>query len=255
MKLWAVALNTSREAVRSKILYSVLFFAAVMLAISAFFGSVTLGDRVQVIKDFGLFGLSFFGAIITILSGTNLLNKELKQKTVYNILSKPVERWQFIAGKFLGIWMTVSMLTALMGAGLIIFCAAFEGRVDLLLLQAIVFTIFELLIVSALTIFFSSLVVTITLSGMFTLAAYIAGKSIEYLVFFTSDGTNNGIGLLVQIADFVLPNLSLFNISGQVIYSVPASPAQLLYAAIYSVSYSVVLVALASLIFEKRELA
>jgi ABC-type transport system involved in multi-copper enzyme maturation permease subunit len=254
MKLWAVALNTCREAVRNKILYSVVFFAVILLGISAFFGSVTIGDRVKVIKDFGLFSLSFFGAIITILSGTTLLNKELKQKTVYNILSKPIERWQFIAGKFLGIWMTVSLLTLLMGLGLTGFCAAFEGRFDPLLLQGTAFCILELMIVAAVTIFFSSLVVTITLSGMFTLGAYIAGKSVEYLVYFTRDGENRALVALVRAAELVLPDLSLFNLSNQLVYGVPATLAQFNYGAAYAAAYSVVMVGLASLIFDRREL-
>ncbi len=254
MKIWAVALNTCREAIRNKILYSVLFFAVILLCVSAFFGSVTLGDRVKVIKDFGLFSLSFFGALITIVSGTTLLNKELKQKTVYNILSKPIERWQFIVGKFLGIWMTVSLLTTIMGTGLAVFCAAFEGRLDLLLFQALGFGLLELLIVTALTIFFSSLVVTITLSGMFTLAAYLAGKSIQYLVYFTGEQSNPGIALFVRAADLVLPNLNLFNISNQVVYGAAASPQQFLYGFVYAIAYSTVLLGLSSLIFDRREL-
>ena len=80
MKIFAIALNTFREAIRNKILYSVIFFAAFLVLISALFGSVSIGDKIKVIKDFGLFSLSFCGAIITIISGTNLLNKELKQK-------------------------------------------------------------------------------------------------------------------------------------------------------------------------------
>ena len=254
MKIAAVAVNTYREAVRNKILYSVLLFALILLAISAFFGSVTLGDRVKVIKDFGLFALSFFGAIITIIAGTTLLDKELKQKTVYNILSKPIERWQFITGKFLGIWMTVSTLVLLMGCGLVLFCWAFQGQIDWLLFQGLLFCILELMVVSAVTIFFSSLVVTVTLSGIFTLGAYLAGKSVEYLNYFAAQNENGGASYLIQIGNIVLPNLSLFNISNQIVYGVPATPAQLAYGAGYAAAYSVVMLGLAALIFERREL-
>jgi ABC-type transport system involved in multi-copper enzyme maturation permease subunit len=133
MRVSAICLNTFREALRNKILYSVLFFAVLLIGISAFFGAVSIGQQEQVIKNFGLFSLSFFGAIITILSGVSLLSKELKQKTVYNILSKPINRWEFILGKYLGLTFTVCLLVALMGIGLVIFVACFERRVDWLL--------------------------------------------------------------------------------------------------------------------------
>ena len=67
MKIYAITLNTFREAVRNKILYSVVLFAVLMIGVSAFFGAVSIGSQAKVIKDFGLFSLSFFGAIITIL--------------------------------------------------------------------------------------------------------------------------------------------------------------------------------------------
>ncbi|MCC6953509.1 MAG: ABC transporter permease subunit, partial [Deltaproteobacteria bacterium] len=94
----AIALNTFREAIRNKVLYSGFLFVALLIAGSALFGSVSVGSQIKVIKDFGLFSLSIFGAIVAVAIGVNLLNKELKQKTIYNILSKPVERWQFIVG-------------------------------------------------------------------------------------------------------------------------------------------------------------
>ena len=80
MKITAIAYNTFREAIRNKILYSVLLVTAAIVIISSIFGAVSIGDQVKVVKDFGLFCISFFGAIITIVAGVSLLNKELKQK-------------------------------------------------------------------------------------------------------------------------------------------------------------------------------
>ena len=125
MKIYAIALNTFREAVRNKILYSVLAFAVLLVAISALFGSVTIGETQRVIKDFGLFALSFFGAISTIICGVSLLNKELKQKTIHNIISKPVARWEFIVGKYLGLSLTVGVFNFSYGNRSDTFCSLF----------------------------------------------------------------------------------------------------------------------------------
>ncbi|MCB0322050.1 MAG: ABC transporter permease subunit [Bdellovibrionales bacterium] len=256
MKVSAIMINTFREAVRNKILYSVVLFAVVLVGISAFFGAVSIGSQEKVIKDFGLFSLSFFGVIITILSGVSLLNKELKQKTIYNILSKPVDRWQFILGKHLGLTLTVSLLVGLMGVGLIGFVAFFEGRIDLLLFQGIFFVILEVTLMAAVAIFFSSLVVTTTLTGIFTLGTYVAGRSIAYLRYFieAGDGYNPALAKLIGILDWVLPDLSLFNVHDVLVDGGSVTGNHAAYAICYCVSYSLVALTLAAIIFERREL-
>lgn len=256
MKVFVIALNTFREAVRNKILYSVVLFAILLVGVSAFFGSVSIAQQERVIKDFGLFSLSFFGAIITILSGVTLLNKELKQKTIYNILSKPVSRWQFIVGKHLGLTCTVSLLVCLMGLALTGFVACFEGRIDWLMFQGIVFVLLEVSVVAAVAMFFSSLVVTTTLTGIFTLGTYIAGRSISYLTYFAEDPetSNPALESVVAVLDWILPDLSIFNVGNQLVYGNAVSAEHVAYAVLYAAGYSVVALALASFIFERREL-
>lgn len=256
MKIAAIALNTYREALRNKVLYSAVLFAVVLVGVSAFFGSVTIGDQVKVIKDFGLFSLSFFGAVITIICGVSLLNKEIKQKTIYNILSKPVSRWQFIIGKHIGLVLTVSVLVALMGVALVGFVAMFEGHIDWPLLQAVVFCILEVTVVASVAIFFSSVVVTTTLTGLFTLGTYIAGRSISYFKFFTEDSknTNEGLRIVIKTFDWVLPDLSVFNVSDQIVSGLPISGAYFVNASLHCVAYSLTALLLAWIIFERREL-
>jgi len=87
MKILYIGINTYRESVRSKILYSLIFFAVIVVCVSAFFGSVTIGDQVKVIKDFGLFAISLFSAAYAVISGSALLSKELSKKiNEYRIL-------------------------------------------------------------------------------------------------------------------------------------------------------------------------
>jgi ABC-type transport system involved in multi-copper enzyme maturation permease subunit len=256
MRVLAICLNTFREALRNKILYSVLFFAVLLIGISAFFGAVSIGQQEQVIKNFGLFSLSFFGAIITILSGVSLLSKELKQKTVYNILSKPIKRWEFILGKYLGLTLTVCLLVALMGVGLVIFVACFERRVDWLLFQGVFFVCLEVMVMAAVIMFFSSIAVTVTLTGVFSLGTYIAGRSISYLVQFMHQGGDFSRVLvdIVKVFDWILPDLSVFNINDTIVYGVPICASYALYALVYCLSYSAIALVLAMLIFSQREM-
>ena len=255
MRIYAIFLNTFREAVRNKILYSLVLFAFLLLGISAFFGSVTIGQQEQVIKDFGLVLCTFFGVLMTIVIGVTLLHKELKQKTVYNILSKPVPRWEFIVGKYFGLTVTVSLLVILMGMALMVFASCFEHRVDYRMGYGILFCLFEIAVVASIVIFFSSMAVTTTLTGLFTLGAFLAGHSISYLLAFASDASAAPmVRTMVHGVSWILPNLSLFNVNQVILYGGEISGSELGQAMLYSVSYSTVMLVLASLVFAKREL-
>ena len=256
MTIFTIALNTYREAIRNKIMYLLIVFAIAMVGISALFGAVSIGNQEKVIKDFGLFAMSFIGTIATIVAGVNLLNKEISRKTIYNILSKPVSRWEFIIGKFLGLSITSSLIVCLMGCGLLVFSSFFEGNYDWLLLQGMLFSLLEMQIIAALVIFFSSLVITTTLTGLFTFGTYIAGRSVEYLSTFLyeKEEISSALRATIQIMDTILPKLSIFNIGDRLVYGNSASIQELVFAMTYACSYAAIAVILAILIFEQREL-
>lgn len=256
MIVWTILLNTFREAIRNKVLYSALVFMAALVAISAVFGSVSIGSQEKIIKDFGFFALSFFGAIAAVATGVNLLNKELKQKTIYNILSKPLERWQFVLGKQLGLILTTSVLVSLAGIGFAIFTTLFTGRFDPLIFEGLYFVLLELTIVASAVIFFSCIVITTTLTGLFTIALYVAGRSVSYLNYFTQSGEGPEsifLSRFIHFLDLVLPDLSLFNFGNTLVYGIAATPSQLYHATVYAFAYSAVLFVLSACIFRYRE--
>ena len=255
MKILSIALNTCREALRNKILYSAIFFFVLLIAASAFFGAVTIGDQVKVIKDFGLFAISFFGAVLTTIVGVSLLNRELKQKTIYNILSKPVARWQFVLGKYVGVTATVVLLVTLMGLGLCLFTAAFDHGLDWALVQGIIFIVFEVIIIAAVSIFFSAMVVTTTLSGLFTLGVYLAGHSIGYFRYFIEqEGSFSGLVVAaVKLADAVLPDLQSLNFTSALVYGHSVPTAVMFQGLAYTCCYACGALLLAILIFQTRE--
>lgn len=253
-KVLAIALTTFRESIRSKVLYSTLFFAAVMVLVSALFGTVTIGDQVRVIKDFGLMSVSLFSVAFAVIAGTALLSKELSRKTIYNILAKPVERWHFVCGKYLGMLATTVTMVLVMGAALLIFAAVFEGRFDPLLLQGYFFGVCELIIVCAAAIFFSSIVVTPLLSGLFTFGVFLAGRSTEYLLFFIREkGLSGPLASLLRGLYAVLPHLDRMNLNDRLVYGEAASLTFAATSLLYSLGYAAVLLVLASAIFARRE--
>lgn len=253
MKVFAIALNTAREAIRNRILYSILFFAALMVGIAALFGAVSLGDRMKFIKDFSLMGISLFGVIIAIVLGVNLLHQELGRKTIFNVLSKPVARWQFILGKFLGLLVTVTLIIALMSTALVGFLSFLEGRIDWGLTLAACMAVLEVMVIIAVALFFSSLVVTPTLAGLFTAATFVAGRSCGHLHYFSREQYPPLIQTIARALSWIVPHLDRFNIADQVVYGDRIEVGYLLAVSVYAFAYTGVLLLLSTAFFTRRE--
>ena len=107
MKVWALSLNTFKEAVRDRVLHSILFFAVAAVILSIAFEEITIGDQKKVVRSIAQSGVDLFASIIAIFLGISLVWKEIDKKTIYTILSKPIPRSTFLIGKYSGLVMTV----------------------------------------------------------------------------------------------------------------------------------------------------
>ncbi len=99
MKIMTIALNTFKECIRDKILYNLLIFAMLMIGLSAFLSKLAIGVQIRIVKDIGLASISIFGVLIAIFLGIGLVSKEIDRRTIYTILSKPVQRYSFLLGR------------------------------------------------------------------------------------------------------------------------------------------------------------
>src|SRR5512142_915608 len=98
-----IALNVFRESVRDKVLYNLVLFAILMIGASYLIGQLTAGQDVKIIKDLGLAATSVFGVFIAVFIGIGLVSKEVEKRSIYSLLSKPVERHQIVLGKYVGL--------------------------------------------------------------------------------------------------------------------------------------------------------
>lgn len=115
-RIYAIALNTYREAVRDRILLGVIILAAGLLALTLALAELSLDQQMRVVTDLGLASISLFSVVVAIFLGSSLLYKEIERKTLYVILPKPIARWEFLLGKYFGIVMTCAVFIAIMGA-------------------------------------------------------------------------------------------------------------------------------------------
>jgi Cu-processing system permease protein len=115
-RIYAIAINTFREAVRDKVLYGALGFGCAVLFFTLAVAELSLNQQARVIEDVGLASISLFSVLVAVFLGSSLLYKEIERKTLYVILPKPISRMEFLLGKYLGIVMTVLVFVGLMGA-------------------------------------------------------------------------------------------------------------------------------------------
>lgn len=115
-RIYAITLNTFREAVRDRVLYAVLGFACAVLLFTLALAELSLHDQMRVVSDVGLASTSLFSVVIAVFLGSSLLYKEIERKTLYVILPKPIRRTEFLLGKYLGIVLTALVFLSLMGA-------------------------------------------------------------------------------------------------------------------------------------------
>src|SRR5512140_1793305 len=120
MQVWVVAINTFREAVRDRVLYNLIFFALLMIGAAVLVGQISIGIERLVIVNLGLTSVSVFGIVMAVFIGVGLVHKEIDKRTLYAILSKPVRRWQFLAGKYAGLCLTLVVNTAFMTVGVFV---------------------------------------------------------------------------------------------------------------------------------------
>lgn len=114
-RIYAIALNTFREAVRDRVLYGMLSLAILTLLFSLALGELSLGQNERVVADVGMASISFFSVIMAVFLGASLLYKEIERKTLYVILPKPIARYEFLLGKYFGILATACVFVAIMG--------------------------------------------------------------------------------------------------------------------------------------------
>lgn len=252
MTAWAIASNTFREAIRDRILYGLLAFALLMIGSSLALASLSVGQQERITKDLGLAAISLIGTLMAVFLGITLVSKEVERRTIYTILSKPVLRRQVVLGKYLGLAATVALNVLVMGAGLALLTALY-GWWHANLAAAVYLIFLELLVLTAIATLFSTFT-TPTLSAIFTLGLFVLGHLTGGLRALTERAESTVVRLAGEGLYRVLPNLEAFNVKGRVAHGHPVSLLEVGLASGYGALYVGAILALAVLVFERREL-
>jgi len=267
----AIARNTFREAVRDRVLYLVAAFGLVVLASGKIVGWVSIGEDIVVVRSVGLSAIPFFGAMIAIFVGTGLIQRELGGRTIYTILARPVARWEFVVGKYLGLLGTVLGATAAMSAVFLVYLAVMTAvapgdpvgganppaAFGWPVFQSLVLSGAELAVVTAIAVFFSSISTPI-LSAVFTFFAYATGQFASSIAMFSEMLRLNSEApvarLLLNVLYRAMPNLDMMNIRLDAVHGIAVPNAQLGWTVFYAAAYAGLVLVVGCALFERRNL-
>ena len=262
--IWSVARNTFTEAIRDRILYSLILFAIVMILSSLVFVSISAEQYNRIVKDLGLTAISLIGIVISVFLGMGLVYKEIEKKTVYNIFSKPIRRREFIIGKYLGLSFTILVNTVAMALILTLIVVYIDfkhggiieyyygGLYYSQFVKAVYFEYLEFLVVIGIALVFSSFT-TPVMTLLLTFSVFAVGRFSSDLRLLAEQVKNPLIGYFTQFIYRVIPNLEKFNIRSEAVYGGDISWALIFYTTAYALIYTVVLLILSIAIFQKRE--
>ncbi len=247
-----IALNAFRESLRDKILYNLVLFAGLLIGLSVLLADLSITEHHKVIADMGLAAINLIGVIIAIFVGISLVNKEIERRTIYTIMARPISRTFFIMGKYFGLALTLLVNMAVMLAVFLLTLWLYHVPIERSLFQAVQLMFVEVLVVTAIALFFSTFTSS-TLSAIFTLGLYVIGHLTADLRTMVANG-EGGIGkAVVGLLYYLCPNLEMLNIKGQAAVGIPATPEYVVLASLYGLLYAGVLVTGACLVFQRRD--
>jgi ABC-type transport system involved in multi-copper enzyme maturation permease subunit len=248
----AIAANTVRDAIRSRVLYILVFFAVVMIGTSVLLATLSYVERDRILQDVGFSAIRFFGAAIAIFMGVGLIHREVERRTIYTILSKPVTRAEFLAGKYLGLVATLWLQLAIMVAAFVLVSLATGAPLGPGHAVALGLVAVELAVVVAFATLFSSFA-TPFLAACYSVGLYLVGHLTRDLRGLGAASDSAAVQQATVWIHRVVPDLSALNRSVEAVHGLPIPLPEVGFALLLGIAWCLGFLLVAVLVFERRD--
>jgi ABC-type transport system involved in multi-copper enzyme maturation permease subunit len=252
-KVLIISKYTYKEIIKSRILLNTLFIGIGLFVVTFVAYSFSYGDPTKIALDFGAGTLSISSVAIAIFMGVSLFYDEIENRTIYQIISRPVSRSAFLIGKTMGLGTVLIiniLILSVISQSLYFFLG---GEFDSLILWNILFTILESLMVLSLVTMFS-LMTSKVLSVILTICIYIAGHAISGVKLLSFVKDRPFLQDVIDLYQFVLPGFYKLNIKDFLLYKNNLSYEYLLTTAAYGIIYTTAIISFSIFIFNKKDL-
>lgn len=252
IRIQALAVNTFREAIRNKLLYTLLGFGILMIGSGVLLATLSYVEVDEILQDMGMGAIRFFSAGIAIFIGIGLIHDEVDRRTIFTILSKPVSRTEFLVGKWAGLTFTVWLQLGLMALafGIVSWMAGAPLGTDHAVAIALIGL--ELMLLVAIATLFSAFT-TPMLAALFSVGLWMIGHFSRDL---RALGEQSDLESVSTMADFifrVMPDFEVFNKTLQAVHGLPILASEIWMAIVYALGYTICTLLLGSMIFSRRD--
>lgn len=256
----SIASTTLNEAIRRKVLLIILLIGALLLSIIPALSILSARSETTVTVSAMFAVLRGTSALIAVVLTIYMIPNEIERRTIYTILSKPVQRWQFLVGKYLGavfaLGLMIAMMTFLMGTVFYIFQHPTPEKLMEVLRQPPLYFL-EMMLLAAVGIFFSTFVAPLV-NFFLTIGMWLVGTVLNPL-YDTVANNSGATGFAAGFAKFIvtiLPNFANFDTKNPIINpgsAIVNEQAYYLTVTGYGLIYSAILLIAGILIFDRRE--
>lgn len=248
----ALALNGFREARRNRVTVVVGAFAFGLLVASTLLTNLSVSTFDRVLTDVGLGVMSIVLVLLAVFLSSGMLSREIERKTLFLIVSKPISRSLFLTARFAGNMLTLGVLLVAMGVLFFAQIALYGTLITQAQFVAIGMLFFELLVLSSIGFAMSSFSSQMV-SATVTVGAYFAGHLGGDIYELSSKTDSPPLQWLGKAVYYALPNLSRLNYRMQATYEIPTPLSELLPSMLHASAYAAVMIAIAIVLFSRRD--
>jgi len=252
--IYAIAINSFREAIRSKVLGSLLGLSLFVMGLGTLMGEMSLHNEVRVATDVGIFLTTLFGVVMGIYASITLLHTEFERRTIYTLLSKPIHRGQFLIGKLLGVSAICATAVLVLGGTSSLLVVIQGGSLNHTFLAAYLMAFLQSLTITALSILFATFTGSL-LAGLSAFGVFIAGNlmtQIDMAILHFQEATPPMVPVL-RVVRFILPNLEALNLSYELTHATTIPIDYWVTALWYTFSYVSVVMMISVWLFNRKE--
>lgn len=277
-----IARATTKEGIRQPVFLLMTGLGLVVMAANVYVPFFSMGDDTKMFIDCGLATVLICTLIHAVWMASLSVADEIEGKTAMTLLSKPINRRQFVLGKYVGIFQSALVMLILLGIVFFILTyykfgydqqekAAFlyfrqvgwlpfdipylvreRFNVARTVVPGLTLITMEVAVMTAVSVAISTrMPMMVNISSCFSI--FVIGHLTPVLA--QSEVPNVFVRFFAGVLATVLPGLDHFNMSAAVSTGKNIPPDYIGLAALYCAVYVVAMIMLAFLMFEDRDLA
>ncbi len=265
-----IARATTKEAIRQPLFPLLMALALISLITNTFLPFFSFGEDFKMLIDCGLATILICGLLLAVWTSSTSIADEIEGKTAMTLLSKPINRRQFVLGKFVGImtavfWLMLPLMIIFLA--LVYYKVGYDSResanpepemayklaIMLKTIPGLVLIFFEICLLAAVSVAISTRV-PMVVNMVTCFAIFVVGHVTSVMV-------ERGV-LQIELVQFTakllataLPNLELFKTEAAISTGGVVPAEYLGYSALYCAAFSTAAIFLAFILFEDRDLA